>query len=228
MTPQQEPQLFISGAGLPSWIWDDTRLALRSTHEAVVATRPTRDDASLSDYANAALESAPWKQFAVVAHSIGGTISAEMLRIAPERISAFLAVSAVIPKPGASFVTAMPFPNRLILGAAMKFAGTRPPESRIRKGLASGVDSETAERIVREFQPESKPLYRDKTGERQLPERRGFLFTSQDKEIPLNMQRRFAQNLALGWEDSMSTGHLPMLESPAEFARIVDRFITGE
>ncbi len=226
MTQAHEPLLLLSGAGLPGWIWDDVRKELAASHPTVVAERPQRDGASLREYAAAALASAPWEQFAVVAHSSGGAVAAELVALAPDRVTSVLAVSAVVPKPGRSFVTSMPFPQRLVLNVAMQLAGTRPPDSAIRRGVAGGVDQETADRIVKDFVPESVRLYRDKpTGI--FPERRGYLTTTQDAELPAGLQGRFASNLAPSWTESIDTGHLPMLEAPETLARSIENFLVA-
>lgn len=176
MTQSREPVLLLSGAGLPVWIWDQVREELAASHRTVVAARPRRDRASLTEYAAAALDSAPWERFAVVAHSSGGTVAAEIVTLAPDRVGAFLAVTAVVPKPGRSFVASMPLPNRLVLSLAMRLAGTRPPDAAIRRGVASQVDTQTADRIVAEFSPESVRHYRDTPHGGGFPERRGYLF----------------------------------------------------
>ncbi|GAB2592965.1 alpha/beta fold hydrolase [Kribbella endophytica] len=226
MRQAQEPLLLLSGAGLPSWIWDDVRKELAAAHPTVVAERPQHDGASLREYAAAALASAPWEQFAVVAHSSGGAVAAELVAIAPERVTAVLAVSAVVPKLGRSFLTSMPFPQRVVLNVAMQLAGTRPPDAAIRRGVAGGLDRETADRIVADFRPESVRLYRDKpTGG--FPEHRGYLTTTQDAELSAGLQGRFAGNLAPSWIGSVDTGHLPMLEAPEALARGIENFLAN-
>ncbi|MBB5837182.1 alpha/beta fold hydrolase [Kribbella italica] len=223
MTQTPDPILLLSGAGLPHWIWDQVRKEL-SASPTVVAERPRQAHASLTEYAAAALDSAPWDRFVVVAHSSGGTVAAEMVALAPDRVTALLAVTAVVPQPGRSFVTSMPFPRRLALSLAMRLAGTRPPDSAIRKGLAGRLDQETADRIVADFTAESAHLYRDKS-EGTFPEHRGYLSTAQDAELPTGLQRRFAQNLTPAWNESISTGHLPMLEAPELLAQHIESFL---
>ncbi|MDP9799578.1 pimeloyl-ACP methyl ester carboxylesterase [Catenuloplanes nepalensis] len=140
-------------------------------------------------------------------------------------MSALLAVSAVVPAPGRSFVTSMPFPNRLVLDLAMRVAGTRPPEAAIRQGVAGGVDAETAGRIVADFHPESAGLYRDRLRGGGLPERRGYVVTGRDAELPAPLQRRFAGTLGAHWTGTIDTGHLPMLEAPTTLTHQIQDFL---
>lgn len=224
MTHPNMPLLLLGGAGLPSWIWDDLRTALNPNRASVVASRPS-GDASLLDYARSALDSAPWQQFVIVAHSSGGVIATALTGLAPQRVGGFLGVAAVVPPPGASFITSMPFPNRLILSAVMRIAGTRPPEKAIRTTLATGVDRATADRIVRDFIPESPSLYRHKIGDRPSTPHRGYIYTAADKELPYPVQCRFRTNLDPQWESTLDTGHLPMLEDASSLGEAVQQFL---
>lgn len=212
--------LLISGAGLPSWIWDGVIDGLSAT----VAARPTSANASLDDHAREALASAPPGPLTVVAHSAGGVVAAALTELAPERVSGLLAVSAVIPRPGRSFIGSLPLPNRLVLGSVMRIVGTRPPAGAIRKGLASGVDEATARRLVDDFDPESQRYYRDRVTNPRWPARRGYLTTTSDHELSASLQERFATNLAPSFERRIGSGHLPMLERPAELRSALAEF----
>jgi pimeloyl-ACP methyl ester carboxylesterase len=223
---EREPVLLLSGAGLPVWIWDQVREELAASHRTAVAERPDQDRASLSEYAAAALASAPWDRFAVVAHSSGGMVAAEIVSGAPDRLSAFLGVSAVVPAPGRSFVASMPLLQRPVLSLAMRLGGTRPPDAAIRRGVAGRVDTKTADRIVADFMPESVRLYRDTTRGR-FPERRGYLCTTRDAEFAVSLQQRFARTLDPAWTDSVDTGHLPMLEAPSALAQRIENFLSN-
>jgi pimeloyl-ACP methyl ester carboxylesterase len=224
MTTSPDPILFLSGAGLRPWVWDAVRQNLSVA--TAVAPRPAASaSASLLEYAEAAVAAAPPGHFAVVAHSVGGVVVTEVLRLVPERVSAFLGLSAAIPSPGGSFVSAMPLPNRWFLGSALRLGGTRPPESAIRRGLADGLDEETVSRIVADFTPESRGLYLDKTSSHAWEGRRGYITTSRDRELPAPLQERFARRLGAEWRDELPAGHVPMLHCPAQTADSIRRFV---
>lgn len=224
MTTSDEPLLLLSGAGLPPWIWSETRRSLEPERESRVASRPHRE-ADLADHVDAALASAPWPRFSVIAHSSGGVIGAELAHRVPERVSSLLCVAAVIPRPGTSFISSMPFPNRVLLSLAMRFAGTRPPDAAIRRGIGAGLDETTIARLIADLVPESIALYRGKVSGTTLPQRRGYVVTTGDQELPEALQDRFAANLDTPWRERVATGHLPMLEAPEWLAGLIGRFL---
>lgn len=224
MTTSPLPVLFLSGAGLAPWIWDGVRAQLAAG--SVVAPRPIgHASASLLAYAEAAVTAAPPGEFAIVAHSVGGVVGAEVARLVPARVTAFLAISAVVPAAGGSFVSSIPVPNRWLLAAAVRLGGTRPPAKAIRRGLGAGLEGDLADRIVTEFTPESPHLYLDRASDHQWPGHRGFLVTTQDKELPPALQRRFAHRLGGDFIEEIATRHLPMLEEPAATAAAIERFL---
>ncbi|MDT0327327.1 alpha/beta fold hydrolase [Nocardiopsis lambiniae] len=225
MSDSREPVLFLSGAGLPAWIWDEVRRDLGDGRETRVASRPESTKARLDDHVQAALASVPEGGFAIVAHSGGGVIGAQIARCVPERVTALLGVSAVIPPTGGSFISAMPVPNRWVLGAVMRFAGTRPPDSVIRRGLAHGLDDQVIDRIIADFTPESPGYYRDRVGRGAWDGRRGYVRTTGDRELSPALQRRCAQRLGADWHHDLDTGHLPMIEEPRAVAGSITRFL---
>lgn len=217
------PLLFLSGAGLPAWIWDDVRAALPAGQATSVAAYP--GTGSLRDYAGKVLADAP-ERFIVVAHSIGGVIGTQLVAQAPDRVQGFLGVAASIPKPGQSFLGALPFPDKLIVSTVMRLAGTRPPAKAIRTGLASDLDDEQAERIVKEFSPESQQLYRDPVDDHQFPALRGYVQTTNDKELVPALQTGYAAVLGATSIQSLPTGHLPMIAAPDALAAALQTFLS--
>lgn len=173
----------------------------------------------------AAIDSAPPGRFTIVAHSSGGVVGAEVARLLEDRVSSFLAIAAVIPTGTDSFVSAMPAPGRWVLPTVLRLAGTRPPAKAIRRGLCGGLRAHDVERIVAEFVPESQGLYTDSTGEHRWSGRRGFLLTTQDEELSLGRQRRFAHRLGAQWSEDIATGHLPMVQDPQATAHAIGEFL---
>ena len=215
--------LFLSGAGLPPWMWDGVRARIpdRPTH---VGPRPPGAQASLADHANAALEVADTDRFVIVAHSAGGMVAAKILGLQPDRVAGLLGVSCVVPTPGASFVGSMPFPNRVVLGLLMRMVGTKPPEKALR-AQAAGLPETLADKLVSDFVPESQRYYRDPAPETLAPAHRGYICTTRDDELPEPLQRSFAQRLGVERPEELATGHLPMLEDPDSLARMIGAFV---
>lgn len=220
------PVLFLGGAGLPGWVWDDVRAQLPASTESLVARYPRAASASLADYADTAADQAPWPAFAVVAHSIGGVVAVELLARHHARVTGFLAVTAVVPRPDESFIDTLPVPSRFLVRAMLRLAGTRPPDRLIRAGVASGVAPATADRIVGDFEPEAVGLYRDRTSARDLPSVRAYLHTTADKELSADVQGRSAQTLEARWTQELPTGHLPMLEAPDAVTSALRRLLS--
>ncbi|WP_454296768.1 alpha/beta fold hydrolase [Salana multivorans] len=223
----QSPQsiLFLSGAGLPAWIWDDVRRVLADACDTQVAPRPTGSAAGPRDYAEAALASVPTGRFTLVAHSAGGVVGTEIARLAPDRVAGLLAISAIVPEPGGSFIGAMPLPNRWILSIAMRLSGTRPPDSAIRGTLAHGLDQPVIDRLVADFTPEPLEFYRGRTGTTPWSCPTGYLRTTRDRELPPTLQDRFADRLGARTRQELATGHLPMIEDPAGVAAAITGFL---
>lgn len=211
------PILLLSGAGLPTWIWDDVRAALPA--ESRVAPRPPGAP-SLADHARCALaEAAGWDRFVVVAHSAGGVVAAELLATAPDRVAGVVAVAAIVPPPGRSFLGALPLPQRLLVSALMRVLGTRPPAKQIRDDLAAGVDAGLAQRLVDDFEPESQAYYRDRVGDYAAPRAATYVLTGRDS-LAAALQEEYAARLGADLE-RIDTGHLPMLEQPRALAGLI-------
>ncbi len=217
------PILFLSGAGVPAWIWDEVRGGLQVRSH--VAAYPRRPRAALGDYAADALAQIPGGEFTIVAHSIGGVVAGQILAVAPTRVRAILGVAASFPTAGTSFVDALPLPQRLLVGLAMRVAGTRPPDKAIRAGLCAGLEPDDVARIVAEFEPESPRLYRDKVSSRTFPAHNGYVVTTADPEMSVSQQRAHAGRLGSGLRRELPTGHLPMLQDPAALTKVIGEFL---
>lgn len=219
------PVLLVSGAGLPDWAWDDVRAQLAGT-ACEIARRPRGDRASLADHADAAAQQVTWPTFAVVAHSIGGAVAAELLARHPGRVTAVLGVAAVVPRGGRSFVGCTPLPQRLVLGGVVRVLGTRPPERAVR-GQAAGLPPAVAPPAggrVHAREPAPVPGRRVELAAAPVT---GYLRTTGDREVPTAAQDRSAAVLRAQWTQELPTGHLPMLQAPQAVSAGVRRLLTA-
>lgn len=219
------PLVFLSGAGLPAWIWDEVRAGLDGRPSVVV--EPPRGSASLAEHAAAALAQAPGPRVVVVAHSVGGVVAAEVLARYPERVAGVLGVSAVVPRPGGSFVGSLPFPARAVLPLVLRVAGTRPPERSVRQGLGAGLPAPVVDRLVADLEPESRRLFTDAVAGATsvVGQPRGYLCTTADEEVALVRQQRSAAVLQARWVETVDAGHLAPLQHPAAVLQSVERLL---
>lgn len=224
--------VFIHGAGLGGWIWE--RLGASLNHPHVFADFPLRDapvaarrPLTLADYAaHVAAQAGTLRtdRAVIVAHSLGGTVGLQVASLLGDRLAGFVGVSAAIPREGGSFLSALPLPQRWIVAGLMRVAGTRPPESAIRRGLCSGLDAATANRVVEGFIPETRRVYRGRTDVPVPDVPRGYVVLTEDQELPVSLQRRMAQNLGATDTPELPAGHLAMLSHPAALAGLLNDF----
>lgn len=138
-----------------------------------------------------------------------------------------LGVSAVVPRPGSSFVRTLPLPARAVLPVVLRVAGTRPSEAALRRGLATELPPATVDRLVTDFAPESRRLFTDRVTAAAdvVRQPRGYLCTTADREVALALQRRSAATLQAQWTDAVDGGHLAPLEHPGAVLRAVERLV---
>ena len=212
------------GAGLPATIWDEVRALLPG--ESLVAKYP-KGRASLSDAAaSVAAQAAEWPAYHLVAHSLGGAVAAAIVECEPHRVEAVTGICAVVPRPGSSFTGSLPFPQKFVLPLIMRVLGTKPPESAIRSGIGAGLSPATVDRLVADFDPESRRLYTDRVGrDVTWPRNAAYLLTTED-ELAIRLQERYAAELG-ATPTRLATGHMPMATHPDQVARLVTRAEQG-
>jgi pimeloyl-ACP methyl ester carboxylesterase len=188
-----DPFLILSGAGLPASAWDDVRSRLDA--ESRVVPSPG-SSGTLASYADAALATAgDWSRFHLVAHSLGGTVATAVMAAEPGRVPRVTAVAAVV-----------------------RVLGTRPPDSALR-ATCRGLSEEDTALVVGGFAPEGRRVYLDRTPPRTWPAA-SYVVTTSDDQFATAQQETYAAELG-ATTVRLATGHLPMLERPAELAALL-------
>lgn len=224
MSTRHQQILFLSGSGLPAWVWDEVDQHLPEHIQAFVAPRPS-SPATLRDYATAAIATVAGGPFTIVAHSVGAVVGLAVQDRVPDRVRGLLAISGVVPGTGESFVSTMPFPRNVLLPMAIRLFGTRPPDKAIDRSMGKNIPGEVARRLVQDFDPDSRSLFLERLDYQTTARRRGYITTTADEEIAPQLQERFASTLGPDWSGEINSGHLPMVESPEELTTKIVEFI---
>jgi pimeloyl-ACP methyl ester carboxylesterase len=227
--------VLIPGAGLGGWIWERMTPALElPCLPAEFPGRKGGDDETtglgLEDYVRyvrGQVEAMPAERIAIVAHSLGGVIGLRLARDLSARLAGFVGIGAAIPRGGGSFVSSLALPKRALTSVLMRVAGTKPPESVIRRGLASDLSEGDADELVRRFVPESRAVYFERTGVDPPAVARAYVVLTEDREFGVPQQRRMADNLGAGDVRGIASGHMAMISHPDELAGVVNEFCRG-
>jgi pimeloyl-ACP methyl ester carboxylesterase len=223
--------IFIHGAGLTSTVWDEVISLIR--FPALPIDFPYRNQSAaaaelkFSDYIKSIIRQIDrWdvEKFILVTHSLGGCLGLEVAEFFRSRIIGFVAIASAIPIKGESFISCLPYPQKIIMPLILKVAGTKPPKRLIEKGLCSDLTTEQAEKVYERFVPESKDLFFEKCNAGIPDTKRLYIKLTSDRELPLSVQEKMAKNLDAHKVLTLHSGHLPMLSKPAELVRMLTRF----
>lgn len=228
--------VFIHGAGLGGWIWEDViqQLDYRDSAFAIDLLGRGKSKKSiqalgLQDYVDDVIKQIHQKQLdniILVAHSLGGVIGIEVAKKLGSKLKGFVAVSAAIPTVGKSFITSLPFMQSLIMGALIRILGTKPPESAIRKSLCFGLDAQSERNVIETYSPESTRVYLDKVTADVPSVPSLYIRTILDKDFPIAMQTDMARHLKHAKIIDIKSGHLPMLCQAGALADALNKFYT--
>lgn len=147
--------IYLSGAGLDSFVWNDVRTKV--ILPGIVATHDRQDTTTLSSVTHDILgqiQNLKASQYIIIAHSLSGVVGLELARALGDKLCGFIAVSATIPSPGKSFTDTLPFPQNFLMPPLLKVVGTQPPVAAIRKSLCSDLNDEQAAAVISTFKPE--------------------------------------------------------------------------
>jgi len=227
--------VFIHGAGLNSSIWDE--LINEIAAPVLTIDFPNRKSNGLTnsrlsfdDYVNSTIEQIQhWNStyFVIVAHSIGACVGLKIAGHLKNELSGFVAIGSVIPENGDSFVTSLPFPQKLIMPVILNLFGTKPPKKSIETELCNDLSAEQTSKIVNEFTPESRALYTTKITYELPATQRLYIKLTNDKSIPEALQQRMAENFVATNIITLDSGHLPMISKVNELASILTEFVNN-
>lgn len=225
--------VLLSGAGLNPNIWN---ALIREMDVPCLAIKyPGRDESEtdkpsfkFQEYVEtAALQIDEWgkERFIIVGHSIGACVGLTVANKFTGRVKGFVAIGSIIPKPGRSFASALPFPQNLVMPVVLRIFGTKPPVKSIKRELCNDLSAGIAETIINDFTPESRALFTSKINYELPNAKRLYIELANDQSIPLNIQKRMAISLKAHKVCSMDSGHLPMVSKPAELAKVLSDFM---
>ncbi len=228
--------IFIHGAGLGNHIWNDLHdLQQNLNYLYLMIEFPNRnagDNAnsklSFEDYVTKAISDTKnfeKQKVIIVSHSIGGLIGLRIAEHLKDKVVGFVGIGSAIPKNGKSFISCLPFPQKLIMPLIMKLAGTKPPKSAIENGLCNDLKPSQSKKIVEKFTAESRSLYTDNSKTVIPNVNKLYIELTNDREFPLPVQRKMAENLNCKNIVSLDSGHLPMLSVPEKLTGILNAFI---
>jgi pimeloyl-ACP methyl ester carboxylesterase len=225
--------VLIHGAGLGSWIWDETVKHLET--DSLAVDFPGRDheaeannSLTLDDYSTYILDRVRnWDKQKVIlaAHSIGGILALKIADPLGDRVAGFAGISAAIPEKGGSFISGLPFSKRVLMGVLLRIAGTKPPKGAIIKSLCNDLTSDQTDLVINRFKSESTRLFLDKCNALIPTTNKLYIKCSNDLEFSTSLQEEMIKNLNTRQIISLEAGHLPMLSCPQQLAETLDQFV---
>lgn len=228
--------VFIHGAGLEGLVW--SKVVEGFDHPCLLAEFPQRKSSldsrsglSLGDYVTHMKRQVDdWgiRKIVIVAHSLGGVLALELASLMTDRLAGIVAIGAAIPKNGGSFLSALPFPQRILMSVILRAAGTKPPDSSIRTGLCNDLSPDQAAEVIKGFIPEAVRVYTDRINVPVPDIPKLYVKLNKDKEFSPSLQDKMISNFAPQSVCSLNTGHLPMISNPEGLRSILLEFVTEE
>jgi len=222
--------IYLSGAGLMPAIWNDVRAKVTTPGVALTYDRSatTTLESATQDILTQ-IQRLDADQYVIVAHSLSGVVGVELAHALGDKLGGLIAVSATIPAPGKAFVSALPFPQSIMMQLLLRIVGTKPPASVIRKSLCSDLSERQAADIIDAFTPEPRSLYTDKTSTDKLPDSKYlYVRTINDREVSAQLQTSMAKRLPSAKIIDIPSGHMAMISHPDELATIISKFVESQ
>ncbi len=168
--------VFIYGAGLASFIWDDLKPLIKNPVLTIEFPNRGVDDKTnvnltFNDYKKSAIEQIEkWdiENFVIVTHSIGGCVGLSLIDYFSEKVTGLVGISSAVPINGNSYISCLPFPQSLLMPLMLNLFGTKPPQKTIEQMLCNDLTTEQTSELIKRFTPEAKLLYTTKVNYKNL------------------------------------------------------------
>ena len=225
--------MLLHGAGLGAWIWHAVKSRLTVPAQAV--DLPGRGDGAKPgsvtlrdcvDHLVALLHAADAPPV-VVAHSFAAQVAFAAATEHPERVRAIVLVGGIIPEQDRNFLSTVPFPARLLLGAVIRLSrkGVALPRSAVLREYCNDLDDATSAMVVERITREVPRLYLDPVPWRRLPAAIPVIYVKllEDRSVSLATQNQMIRRVHATRVETLPTGHLPMLSRPGDTAELLSR-----
>lgn len=209
--------VLLPGASLDTWIWDDIAQEL----DAVILPLPYRSDAE-------ARRAATWEDIIetianelrshgapvrLVGHSIGGLVASGVAAKYPELVAEIVYIGSVLPARGKAFLSIAPPPVRWIVSWLYRRnpTGMVPSAKMLRNELCNGLTEEQADRVCTQPVTDAPAMFTESIGWQHPSISSKYVLLTQDKAVPVKVQRAAIGRLGRAQVVEIASGHLPML-----------------
>jgi pimeloyl-ACP methyl ester carboxylesterase len=221
---------------LGRWVWQrvEPRLAGpalpvdlpgRGVRPADVTTLTLGD---VIDSVVADIESWPADQFVLVAHSLSGIVVPGVVSRMSGRVAHVVFVGGAVPKPGASYLDALPRSQRVFLRFVLSTQkkGLLSPAWATRRALCNDLDPPTTSLVVDNVTREAPGIYSEPVpGEMPTSVPTVYVKLTSDRAFSPEVQNQMIAGLREPHVEEIDAGHLPMLGHPDELAAVLNAVI---
>lgn len=236
--------VFIPGGTMSNWVWRD--VAPQYLSNAILVDRRLKENDCQSrlhsslgncvDYVEELISSSRSERFALIAHSGGGLLAPLVAKRFPGRCEAIVFVSANIPRNGATSMSELPGPMRLLNRIAAKTQlrsdsfPARKLENGIRKRFCNTSSPQVIDYILeQQLLPEPLCAFTEKVNWTDVPKvRMAYIRLLNDKTASTAAQDRMSANLSITEKYDIDSDHMVMLSHPREFNLILQKVFERE